>query len=195
VGCSHREGCDFLPPIDAPDGRFDHQELAGTSIPLELDTAHPYKRHPLEERFRQRLKNRAGLRSGSPARGGADIRGPDAELATRKGTQGGAVGSTVLQAKIKIAVGTLDPFLNDETLHHGGDAVADALSLRERGDFIGPRELGLGVVGGCSDGFDDAGKPQFRHVAQVPGVSDRYRAWYREAVLFRQLLKARLVDQ
>jgi hypothetical protein len=45
-------GCDFLLPIDAPDGWFDHQELAGAAIPLELDTAHPCKRHPLEERLR-----------------------------------------------------------------------------------------------------------------------------------------------
>src|SRR5579863_8248020 len=107
------KGCDFLLPIDAPDGWFDHQELAGTSVPLELDTTHSNKRHPLEERLRQRFKDRPGLRSGSAARGGADIRWPDAELATGKGTYRSAVGRTVLQAKIKIAVGTIDPFLND----------------------------------------------------------------------------------
>ena len=46
------KGCDFLLRIYAPDGRFDHQELAGAAISLEFDTAHPNKRHPLEECFR-----------------------------------------------------------------------------------------------------------------------------------------------
>ena len=85
------EGCDFLPPIYAPDGWFDHQELAGAAIPLELDTAHSYKGYPLEKRFRERLKDRPDLRSGGAARGGADIPWPDAELAAGKGTHCGTV--------------------------------------------------------------------------------------------------------
>jgi hypothetical protein len=125
------EGCDFLLRIYAPDGWFDHQELAGATIPLVLDTAHPDKRYPLEKRFRQKLKDRPGLRRGRAARGGADIRWP----ATGEGAHCGAVDRAVLQAKIKIAVRTLDPFLNDETRQDGENAMTDALGLLCRSDF------------------------------------------------------------
>src|SRR5260370_41679447 len=116
---------------------------------------------------------------------------PDAELATSKGTHCGAIGRTVLQAKIKIAVGTLDPFLNDETLGVGEDAIADALGLLGRSDFIAPRELGLGVSGGPSHWLDDAGKPLFCQPASVREMADRYRTWCPAAFFFGQPLKAR----
>jgi hypothetical protein len=39
----------FLLPVYAADGWFNHEELPGACIPLELDTSHAGKRHLREE--------------------------------------------------------------------------------------------------------------------------------------------------
>jgi len=75
------KGCDFLLAVYPLKGRFNHQELAGSRIPLELDTAHPYQGHPLEKRFCERLQDCAYVRSSGAAGRETDIQWPNAQLA------------------------------------------------------------------------------------------------------------------
>lgn len=161
------EGCDFLLPIYAPDGWFDHQEPAAAAIPFELDTAHPDKRHPLEERFRQRLKDRPDLRSGGAARGGADIRWPDAELAAGKGTHCGTVKSHGTAGKNKDRCP--DPRSILERLDPARQRGCDGRRPRpaRRSDFVALRKSGPDVVQGPSYGFHDTGKSQFLESVQA----------------------------
>src|SRR5262245_20127344 len=80
------KGCNFLLPVDAADGRLNHQKLSGAGVPFEFNTAHPYKGDLPEEPFGQKLKKRVRVRGRSAARRNADIRWPDAQLAAGKRT-------------------------------------------------------------------------------------------------------------
>jgi len=178
-------------PVRTADSRLDHKELASALILLVFHATHPDKPGFVEKGLGSASKFVFHFRRRYAAGRTSSLRRPAAELAPGKGAHCDAALASVLEAKVDVALATLDPFLEDQFRHIGENGPAYGLGLLARGHRNGARGFEVLLTGGLYDRW----KLQFCEVDEVFLFANGHRTWYREPVSLGHLLETAFVQE
>jgi hypothetical protein len=144
--------------------------------------------------FLTRLQRVADFRRCHADRGRPHLRWMGLDLAAEKHVHRARRTTGVEKRKIDISVRPLDPLLHDDLVPSREHTAADDVRLVERGNIAEAFDLSH-VKRTLVRGLDDDGKLKRLQLRQVRGGLQRCRAWNRETMTLRELVKSRFVAQ